>query len=222
MKLFLSILHTVLKYVLDYLSAATITLKSDILQLIQSSWSFLTFQIIGIKHYKLYCRCFCSYSQQSCHFSLYLLTCYNTYFCTASLNGSLVIWTVSGLFPCLWIMRTFSAVKKMFVFCISSATVPTWTIEEIHLTYTKPMSPGFQRNSWWRQGDEIQISQSIGRPQQNYNKGSWHLLFHSWGQKKRLGPLCATGLVFRIPSLSCLPAAPAMPICSGLKWSSRL
>lgn len=113
MKLFLSILHTVLKYVLDYLSAATITLKSDILQLIQSSWSFLTFQIIGIKHYKLYCRCFCSYSQQSCHFSLYLLTCYNTYFCTASLNGSLVIWTVSGLFPCLRIMRTFSAVKKM-------------------------------------------------------------------------------------------------------------
>lgn len=54
MKLFLSILLTVLKCLSDYLSAAAIILKSDTFQLIQSHWSFLTFQIIEIKYYKLF------------------------------------------------------------------------------------------------------------------------------------------------------------------------
>lgn len=53
-KLFLSILLTVLKCLLYYLLAAAIILKPDTFQLKQSPWSFITFQIIEIKHYKLF------------------------------------------------------------------------------------------------------------------------------------------------------------------------
>lgn len=149
MKLFLSVLHTVLKCMLDYLSAAAIILKSDIFQLIQSSWSFPTFQIIGIKYYKLSILPLLLFLQSTesslfsvpSHVLRYLLLYSWLEWLTGNLNR------VSGLFPCLWIMRTFSTVKKMFVFCISSVTVPTRTIGEIHLTHTKPMSSGFQIDS---------------------------------------------------------------------------